>query len=77
MNSDFITRSKHQRKVNEKISLCLTCERKCKIPIGKSGFCQTRINDNGEIVGVHRKLVPTFIEKLIYSRGDGSYFDVY
>ena len=38
---------------------------------------QLVISDEGEIVGVHRKLVPTFIEKLIFSRGDGSYFNVY
>jgi len=38
---------------------------------------QLFISDEGEIMGVHRKLVPTGVEKLIYSRGDGSYFNVY
>ena len=38
---------------------------------------QLFISDEGEIMGVHRKLVPTGAEKLIYSSGDGSYFNVY
>ena len=38
---------------------------------------QLLISDKGEIMGVHRKLVPTAVEKLIYSRGDGSYLNVY
>jgi aliphatic nitrilase len=38
---------------------------------------QLFISDEGEIMGVHRKLVPTVSEKLIYSSGDGSYFQVF
>ncbi len=38
---------------------------------------QLFISDEGEIMGVHRKLVPTGAEKLIYSGGDGSYLNVY
>ena len=38
---------------------------------------QLLISDTGEIMGVHRKMVPTFVEKLVYSRGDGSYLNVY
>jgi aliphatic nitrilase len=38
---------------------------------------QLLISDKGEILGVHRKLVPTLDEKLVYSRGDGSYLNVY
>lgn len=38
---------------------------------------QLLISDTGEIMGVHRKMVPTYIEKLIYSSGDGSYLNVY
>ena len=38
---------------------------------------QLFISDKGEITGVHRKLVPTVAEKLIYSPGDGSYLNVY
>ena len=38
---------------------------------------QLIISDKGEILGVHRKLVPTVVEKLVYSRGDGSYLNVY
>jgi len=38
---------------------------------------QLFISDKGEIMGVHRKLVPTLDEKLVYSRGDGSYLNVF
>lgn len=38
---------------------------------------QLIISDTGEILGVHRKMVPTYIEKLIYSGGDGSHLNVY
>jgi len=38
---------------------------------------QIFISEKGEIMGVHRKLVTTNIEKLIYTAGDGSYLNVY
>lgn len=38
---------------------------------------QLIISDAGEIVGVHRKLVPTETEKLVFSGGDGSYLNVF
>ncbi|MBI4186022.1 MAG: carbon-nitrogen hydrolase family protein [Chloroflexi bacterium] len=38
---------------------------------------QLFISDAGEIMGVHRKLVPTSVEKLIFSNGDGSYLNVF
>ena len=38
---------------------------------------QLFISASGEIMGVHRKMVPTLVEKLVYSRGDGSYLNVY
>lgn len=38
---------------------------------------QLFISDKGEILGVHRKLVPTNIEKLVYTSGDGSFLNVY
>jgi aliphatic nitrilase len=38
---------------------------------------QLLISNTGEIIGVHRKMVPTLVEKFVYSRGDGSYLDVY
>ena len=58
MNSKFVKKSKYQRKVDENYSQCLTCERKCKIPKGKSGFCQTRINNNGVIYTIVYGLIP-------------------
>jgi nitrilase len=30
------------------------------------------ISDQGEILGLHRKLVPTYTERLVWGRGDGS-----
>ena len=38
---------------------------------------QLFISDAGEIMGVHRKMVSTFLEKFIFTYGDGSYFNVY
>ena len=35
------------------------------------------INDQGETIGVHRKLVPTWAEKLTWTSGDGSSLKVY
>ena len=58
MNSEFVIKSKYQRNIDEKYSQCLTCERKCKIPKGKSGFCQTRTNIDGEIYTIVYGLIP-------------------
>ncbi len=35
------------------------------------------IDDSGEVIGVHRKLVPTWAEKLTWAGGDGSSLRVY
>lgn len=58
MNSKFIKKVKYQKKIDENYSQCLTCERKCKILKGKSGFCQTRINKDGEIYTIVYGLIP-------------------
>ncbi|UCC21183.1 MAG: AmmeMemoRadiSam system radical SAM enzyme [Promethearchaeota archaeon] len=58
MNLTFIKKAKYQRKIDEEISQCLTCERKCKIAKGKAGFCQTRINEDGEIYTIVYGLIP-------------------
>ena len=50
INLNFIKKSKFQKKVSEGIAQCLTCERKCKISTGKTGFCQTKMNIDG---GIH------------------------
>lgn len=44
---------------------------------GNMYMSQLFISDTGELMGVHRKLVATGIEKLHYARGDGSYLNVY
>jgi len=44
---------------------------------GNMYMSQLFISDAGELMGVHRKLVATGIEKLHYARGDGSYLNVY
>lgn len=38
---------------------------------------QLFISDQGEIMGVHRKLVSTSIEKFVFTYGDGSHLNVY
>ncbi|MFW9947943.1 MAG: AmmeMemoRadiSam system radical SAM enzyme [Candidatus Odinarchaeota archaeon] len=48
----------YQERISKNISQCLTCERKCEISIGNSGFCQTRINLNGEIFSIVYGLIP-------------------
>jgi len=58
MNSNFMIKAKYQRKIDESFSQCLTCERKCKILREKSGFCQSRINKEGEIYSIVYGLIP-------------------
>ena len=38
---------------------------------------QLCISDTGEILGVHRKMMPTVYEKFVYGPGDGSYLKVF
>ncbi|TFG24752.1 MAG: AmmeMemoRadiSam system radical SAM enzyme [Promethearchaeota archaeon] len=58
INPKFFKISKYQKKINDKISQCLTCERRCKISLGNSGFCQTRINKDGEIFTIVFGCIP-------------------
>lgn len=44
--------------INENYSQCLICERRCKIAEGKAGFCQSRINNDGEIYTIVYGLIP-------------------
>lgn len=54
----FLKKGRYQKKIDGKITQCLTCERKCEILKGKSGFCQTRINQNGDIYSTVYGLIP-------------------
>ncbi|MFX1470813.1 MAG: AmmeMemoRadiSam system radical SAM enzyme [Promethearchaeota archaeon] len=58
MNSNFIKKAKYQVKIDDNYSQCLTCERKCKILKGKSGFCKTRINKDGIIYSIVYGWIP-------------------
>lgn len=58
LDSKFIRVSKYQSKINDSYSQCLTCERKCKIPKDGSGYCQSRINHEGEIHTIVHGLIP-------------------
>ncbi len=58
MNSKFLKKAKYQKKIDEIYSQCLTCERRCKIGNGKAGFCNTRINNDGEIYTIVYGLIP-------------------
>jgi pyruvate formate lyase activating enzyme len=49
INPNFLKESKYQQKIGDNLVQCLTCERKCKIVKGKTGFCQTRMNIDGII----------------------------
>ena len=40
---------KYQIKINESLSQCLLCLRKCKLQNGQIGYCLSRINDKGLI----------------------------
>jgi len=58
MNSMFLKKAKYQRKIDENYSQCLTCERRCKIQKGTVGFCQSRLNKDGEIYSIVYGLIP-------------------
>ncbi|MHA1344177.1 MAG: radical SAM protein, partial [Promethearchaeota archaeon] len=58
INQNFIKKSVYQKKINENVSQCLICERKCKIIRGKTGFCQTRMNIDGTIYSIVYGCIP-------------------
>jgi len=58
INSKFLHIAKFQEVISSNSSKCLTCERKCKILEGKTGFCNTRINRNGVIYTIVYGLIP-------------------
>ena len=58
INPNFVKKSRFQKKISSDICQCLTCERQCKIPIGATGHCQTRINYNGEIISLVYGCIP-------------------
>jgi len=58
MISKFLKKAKYQKKIDDKYTQCSTCERQCKIENGKTGFCNTRINKDGEIYTIVYGLIP-------------------
>jgi len=58
INPKFVKKSRFQNKISSNITQCLTCERQCKIPLGKTGHCKTRINHNGEILTIVYGCIP-------------------
>jgi pyruvate formate lyase activating enzyme len=58
INPKFLKKGLFQKK-NKDSTQCLTCERKCKIPLDETGYCQTRINLNGDIYSFVYGLIPS------------------
>jgi len=58
IHEKFLRKSKFQSKINENLSQCLTCERKCKIKKDNTGFCGTRMNLDGEIYTIVYGKIP-------------------
>lgn len=65
IKKEFLRKNKFQSKVNENVSQCLTCERKCKIKKDKTGFCGTRMNIDGEIYSIVYGKIPAESENPI------------
>ncbi|MFX1311322.1 MAG: AmmeMemoRadiSam system radical SAM enzyme, partial [Promethearchaeota archaeon] len=58
INPKFLKLVKFQKRIDDNIVQCLTCERKCKINENKAGFCKTRINIDGHIYSIVYGLIP-------------------
>ena len=57
---------------NEQIEVMLGCYERPADRGGHTGYASlVRIDSNGEIINVHRKLVPTYEERLAWGHGDG------
>ena len=57
INPQFLKMGLLQKQDNNTVQ-CLICERKCRIPEGKYGYCQTRINKKGKIYSIVYGLLP-------------------
>ncbi|MFW9937082.1 MAG: AmmeMemoRadiSam system radical SAM enzyme [Candidatus Thorarchaeota archaeon] len=58
INPKFLKKGLFQKKDHDS-TRCLTCERGCEILLGETGYCQTRINLNGEIYSLVYGLIPS------------------
>ncbi|TFG14390.1 MAG: AmmeMemoRadiSam system radical SAM enzyme [Promethearchaeota archaeon] len=65
INPNFIQESKYQLKINNNLTQCLTCERKCKIARTKTGFCNTRMNIEGKIYALVYGCIPALFNNPI------------
>ena len=57
INSQFLKIGLLQKQDKDVVQ-CLNCERKCRIPEGKFGYCQTRVNKGGKIYSIVYGLIP-------------------
>lgn len=59
------------------INVVIGCNEKVRYSHGTIFNTNLIINNKGELIGAHRKLVPTWAEKLTWTGGDGSTLKVY
>jgi aliphatic nitrilase len=59
------------------INVVIGCNEKVRYSVGTIFNTNLIISNEGKLIGAHRKLVPTWAEKLTWSGGDGSTLKVY
>lgn len=62
---------------NSDIYVVIGINERDPVSVGTLYNSQLFIDNKGDIMGVHRKLVPTIFEKLVFARGDGSSLHIF